>query len=298
MDRRRVGWLAVAVVVLAAAGYAVTTRLRDDAVAYDVLWETNDDGPPHWRGQRADGGVTDFGPVDRGGRADLSPDGTRLAVMTANGVAVLSLRDRATRVHPLAPGVVDAPFVWPSWSPDGRTVAYPDADPATAASDRRTHRGFVLLDVASGASTRVAYPHGGDALSWSPDGSMLAVTRPPATGTRTPSPGIDLVLRAGTFVRTLPTEEAALVSSHAWSPDGERLAVRVPHTGRVLVVSPGAGNVLADLPEATYVWHDATHLRRVRDASVEVVGLDGAPTSTSPLRAATSAGGYVLRPAS
>lgn len=112
------------------------------------------------------------GPAEPGTWQDapalLAPDGTRVAVGSvgsAGDLAVVDLRTGRTRTHRTEwTGVVE-PL---AWSPDGTRLAYTVGDSGSA-----------VLDLGSGASTRLAAP--ATAAAFSPDGRRLAVQGIPET---------------------------------------------------------------------------------------------------------------------
>jgi dipeptidyl aminopeptidase/acylaminoacyl peptidase len=139
---------------------------------------------------------------------EWSPDGKQLAFDAESpfGVRVLTIATHEVRMI----GVGE----FPSWSPDGTTIAYP--------GDGQTH-----LVAADGTSDRLLLQPTAAGLAigarWSPDGSQLAFVWkraccPPAN---TPSDAW-LVDRSGSSPHRWP-EVPAGVSFEGWSPDGRSI---------------------------------------------------------------------------
>lgn len=304
------GRLAGGLLLVAAAAVAVFVVARHDerpapvpaaaAIgpapdAFDVLWTAASRGrPDRLSGRRVDGTTVDLGPLAETGGMDLSADGRLLAYPAGTrGVAVVTLAGFTTRV-------LDVPFEvapWVSstvvWSPDGRTLAVVDGalplEPG-GVEPGQDATGFFLVDVATGATSRVAYPLRTELLAWSPDGTLLAVTPPQG--------GVDVITRGGRRVRRLDVA-GDLARGHAWSPDGTRLLVGPD------VVSAVTGAVQARLPAGgAWVWRDATHVARddYHPHLVEdVVELDVASRRSRVLigfDARTNPHGIAIRPAS
>ena len=85
---------------------------------------------------------------------DVAPDGRRIAFVTQGGgtshLEIAELADiEGTRRRVVVSRRLDQVFT-PRWSPDGRTIAY-------SALERGGYRDLFLLDVESGARTRVTY---------------------------------------------------------------------------------------------------------------------------------------------
>jgi TolB protein len=160
-----------------------------------------------------------------------SPDGSRLAFFDpANGgIAIYDFESGAVSFIPNEMGEVG------SWSPDGRTIAYPQL----FLQGRQFFSHLMLYTLADGStrdlSGSAGLTTGGSAgvedgaPSWSPDGQWLAVTRRrwEAEGW---TPGLQLWLMRpnGSESRPLTDEPDCYHGAAAWSPDGQTLAfVRV-----------------------------------------------------------------------
>jgi hypothetical protein len=130
-----------------------------------------------------------------------------------------------------------------AWSPDGRYVAY--AVPAPSPGDGRAENSFLgerpimdlaLLDLTSGATTRVAGFQPVWAAAFAPDGRTLAVQTGPGKAWITT---VD-----GHRVRSLDLIGGDLAHGIAWSPDGALLAT-APYGGGTNE-APGDGVTFID----------------------------------------------------
>jgi Tol biopolymer transport system component len=118
---------------------------------------------------------TDEGSV--GPHYAVSRDGSQLAYVGAgdDGVPQIFVAGiDGSRVRQVTHDPVGAD--WPAWSPDGTRIAYLGG---SSSSDLVSDRDLLVLDVATGASTKiadgVAFPSG---LQFTPDGSSLVYTGP------------------------------------------------------------------------------------------------------------------------
>lgn len=99
------------------------------------------------------------------------------------------------------------PIMSPSWSPDGKKIAYVSFEGGEA--------GIYVQDIASGSRRKISSQNGvNGAPSWSPDGSRLAIVL-----TRTGTPKIFISdLNANQIIQI--TDGYSVDTEPTWSPDG------------------------------------------------------------------------------
>jgi polyisoprenoid-binding protein YceI len=166
----------------------------------------------------------------------------------------------------------------PTWSPDGRRIAYARAEPSQYAPPSSVN---VILADGSGRRRDLTPGQLSIQPDWSPDGRRIAVT----TDT---NPGLDdtttiaLVDPAGSPPRALadtPTSD----SEPRWSPDGRRLAVSSfggPGNEDVALIDPATGRFrrLTSSPsyEHSPAWSpDGRRIAYVKDGAIHVMRADG-----------------------
>jgi len=111
------------------------------------------------------------------------------------------------------------PLMSPSWSPDGKKVAYVSFERKTAA--------IYLQTLATGERTRVAeFPGINGAPAWSPDGTRLALTL-----SKDGSPDI-YVLNLSTRALTKLTKSFSIDTEPSWSPDGSHIVFTSDRGGK------------------------------------------------------------------
>jgi hypothetical protein len=153
-------------------------------------------------------------------RVTFSPDGTKIAYMSAiSGNPDIYVAD-ANGTNPVrltdAPGSDDSP----SWSPDGSKIVF-DSDRAGGARD------IYAMNADGSNVVRLTYGSGGALPNWSPDGGRIAFTRD----------GNIFWMRAdGSGLRQLTTGGG---DSPDWSPDGTKIAYDVNRSAVVVANADG-----------------------------------------------------------
>jgi Tol biopolymer transport system component len=173
-----------------------------------------------------------------------SPDGTRIAFDSdRDGVRGVYLADSdGTNVRRVSGAGFAAV---PSWSPDGRMLAYVRAD-----ADRAHVWNLWTLDLASGAERQLTSHRSGQpwGASWFPEGRRLAFGHDDRL--------VVLELESGRS-RTYPAPRAGrLVRTPAVSPDGRRIVFQVERDGAWLLdlADGSTRRVLADPTAEEYTW--------------------------------------------
>ena len=216
-----------------------------------------------------------------------SPGGIDIYLASADGTGVRALLTAA------------ADEVHPSWSPDGRRIAYMESDRMAEFSAPMRLR---VVDVATRASWTVAvdaFPDG--SAQWSPDGTQLVYS-----ALRRPEPyliGSDLVQvaadgsGAGRDLTTTRSDQHGPIIERAprWAPDGRSIAfVRRPgnpnYPGELWVMrADGTGERRLADRSGEFSWSpDSTRIVFVRDPSH---GCSRCGDSARPLVVVTVASG-------
>ncbi len=111
------------------------------------------------------------------------------------------------------------PVMSPSWSPDGKRIAY--------VSFEKKASGIYIQTLANGQREQVSsYPGINGAPAWSPDGNKLALTL-----SKEGSPDIYILELAGRKLRKL-TESYAIDTEPTWSPDGKNIVFTSDRGGK------------------------------------------------------------------
>ncbi len=157
---------------------------------------------------------------------------TRIAYVTASGLGrnaryALMVAD-ADGWNPRTVVNSTEPLMSPSWSPDGRSLAY--------VSFEGGNSGVYIQDIASGAREKVASFRGiNGAPSYSPDGTRLALTL-----SKGGNPDI-YVMDLGSKRLTQVTNHFGIDTEPTWSPDGTSLYFTSDRGGRPQIYQVGAG---------------------------------------------------------
>jgi polyisoprenoid-binding protein YceI len=168
----------------------------------------------------------------------------------------------------------DASELDPTWSPDGRQIAYARAEPYQFSPPPS-----VQVAGADGSGRKSLTPEQFSTQpDWSPDGRRLAVT---VAGAMEVSK-IAIVDAAGSAARELDGTSTA-DSEPRWSPDGRRLAVSAyggPGNDDVALLDPATGRFrrLTSSPsyEHSPAWSpDGRRIAYVKDGAIHVMRADG-----------------------
>ena len=157
---------------------------------------------------------------------------TRIAYVTASGLGrqsryALMVAD-ADGWNPRTVVNSTEPLMSPSWSPDGRRLAY--------VSFEGGNSGVYIQDIASGSREKVASFRGiNGAPAFSPDGNRLALTL-----SKGGNPDI-YVMDLGSKHLTQVTNHFGIDTEPSWSPDGASLYFTSDRGGRPQIYQVGAG---------------------------------------------------------
>lgn len=134
------------------------------------------------------------------------------------------------------------------WSPDGRSIAFlaPDPPSAQARADRAAKRDWVevdkphdltrlwILDLASRSLRRIAVADRDiSALSWSPDGTRLAVRAAATSGLNDLFYHSELLVLDAVSGAVRTKLFANVYSTGSWSPDGRHIVFTAPDEGTI-----------------------------------------------------------------
>ncbi len=166
----------------------------------------------------------------------VSPDGTEVALAkrSSDGTLRLYVRSVATGSDRLLASSDCGQAYLPSWSPDGRTVAYLSLGATTCSKD-----GVYTVSVAGGTPTRVL-PSSDNPPSWDPSGNRWAVTT--AVNPET----LYIMDTNGTGKTAVYKSTTGAGFNAIWSPDGSTIGVTDGH--EVIGLSPDGGRLWSSRP--------------------------------------------------
>ena len=158
---------------------------------------------------------------------------TRIAYVTATGTGAnsryaLMVAD-ADGYNPQTVVRSNVPLLSPSWSPDGRRLAY-------VSFEHNNNSSIYIQDLGTGARERVASFRGiNSAPSFSPDGNRLALTL-----SRSGNPEI-YVMDLGSKALTQVTNQFGIDTEPTWSADGSTIYFTSDRGGRPQIYQVPAG---------------------------------------------------------
>jgi Tol biopolymer transport system component len=154
-------------------------------------------------------------------------------------------------------------YKYPSWSPDGRYLAFQDCT-----SSRQIYPGVVISD--PHGNVVAEFPKSGWGFTWSPDSTLVAVWE---AGGTIGVYGVDGERQASL---RLPPVGGGDDSAPGWMPDGSALLVG----GSLVVPLDGsAGYELSLGGHAASYSPDGTRIAVLRHNSITVIDADGSPVS-------------------
>jgi dipeptidyl aminopeptidase/acylaminoacyl peptidase len=177
----------------------------------------------------------------------------------------------------------------PSWSPDGKWIAFDSNRNTTEALD---HDIFVMHDDASGMRRLTSGPAVDEDPTWSPDGTTLAFM-----SDRSGNGDIWVTRTDGTALTDLTPSSRRLDMEPAWSPDGTRIAFNSYRDGNqeIYVMDADGGNVIrlttspgmdrhpAWSPDGTRVAFDSERSGNFEIYTMKTDGSDVRQLTNSPL---------------
>jgi Tol biopolymer transport system component len=180
-----------------------------------------------------------------------SPDGRKIAftrneevgeytTFTADDVFVMDAD--GSDVQRLTPDEDGMSSGQPTWSPDGREIAFVDGPSRASSVGTATALMFgdLLVMPADGGEKRLLTKGTDASPTWSPDGREIAFVRGYELNKLTGGMDLYVVHAAGGVPRRLTSTPATDETAPAWSPDGEwiafmRAAETAPYNGKVAI---------------------------------------------------------------
>lgn len=179
------------------------------------------------------------------------------------------------------------PIMSPSWSPNGKQIAY--------VSFEKKRAGIYLHNVASGGRTLLSeFPGINGAPAWSPDGSKLALVL-----SKSGAPNI-YVMDVGSRHLTQLTKDFYINTEPSWSPDGRSLLFTSNRAGgpQIYQITLGSGATSrlsydGDYNARASYTHDGNHVAMIHRVSgvykIAILDLDNGTTQVLTNSAGDSA---------
>jgi len=195
-----------------------------------------------------------------------SPDGTRIAYSGDDG-AIWVVNIDGSNAHPItdpaaagSEGSQQSPYDWnPSWSPDGRSIAYTrfvgDRLAPLPIEEGQTYVTLEELRVWSEDGSDVvltdAYAALGDP-DWSPDGSTIVFAGAPTLFEEEETKGLVwprvlLIPSSGGEIAAITPERERWIGGATWSPDGKWIAIQDDYETIAMIRPDGSDRSEIDL---------------------------------------------------
>jgi Tol biopolymer transport system component len=215
-----------------ATSHAHTSRIAwqgflDDSQTTAAIFTANPDGSDVRQLTHPSSGEEDAWPA-------WSPDGSKILftqsgencgscdifVMNADGKGLTQLT-HCPQASCLGMGVA-------AWSPDGKTIAYSEADGPPRSNGDASVAALWLMQADGSHPVQLTHPplptsFADDGPSWSPDGQRLLFERNHLTGQTSDDQALFVINRDGTGLKQLTAWGQLQAGNAHWSPDGQRI---------------------------------------------------------------------------
>ena len=214
------------------SSHAQTSRIAwqgflDDSQTTAAIFTANPDGSDVRQLTHPSSGEEDAWPA-------WSPDGSKILftqsgencgscdifVMNADGKGLTQLT-HCPQASCLGMGVA-------AWSPDGKTIAYSEADGPPRSNGDASVAALWLMQADGSHPVQLTHPplptsFADDGPSWSPDGQRLLFERNHLTGQTSDDQALFVINRDGTGLKQLTAWGQLQAGNAHWSPDGQRI---------------------------------------------------------------------------